>query len=266
MIRNAEWRRYARVGVGALVLAGAVHGASVAQELELEPPSRPAAVLVADRPTVTVDLNGDHGPVRVTGSLESAPAARLDFGSGTAGWSEVQALISVFQPAEGFPAGSYRLGLVTDDAALLQTQSSGAVSGLYSAQAVGTRRVLRLPEGNITVSGEPYGKLTFPVSRIVQFRQEPIRGGVKELPAGNVRLELFAGAAVTVPLSQVQLLRRNLQANTATVTLADDQSFSGKLLELPKVNVTFTGDDAPAPIPLSRVVVLDRRIGGGRRL
>ncbi|MGV3723673.1 MAG: hypothetical protein ACO1SX_22475, partial [Actinomycetota bacterium] len=215
---------------------------------------------------VTVDLNGDHGPVRVTGTLEATPGGRLDFGSGTAGWNEVQALLSVFQPAEGFPAGSYRLALVTDDAAPLQTQSSGLVSGLYSAQATGTRRVLRLPEGSITVSGEPYGKLTFPVTRIVQFQQEPIRGDVKALPAGNVKLELFPGATVTVPLSQVQLLRRNLQDNTAMVTLADDQSFSGKLLELPKVNVTFTGEQAPAPIPLARVVVLDRRTGGGRRL
>jgi hypothetical protein len=238
----------------------------VAQELELEPPPRPVAVLVADRPMVTVDLNGDHGPVRVTGTLEATPAGRLDFGSATAAWNEVRALVSVFQPAEGFPAGSYRLGLVTDDAAPLQTQSSGLVSGLYNTQAAGTRRVLRLPEGNITVSGEPYGKLTFPVTRIVQFRQEPIRGDVKALPAGNVKLELFPGATVTVPLSQVQLLRRNLQANTAMITLADDQSFTGKLLELPKVDVTFTGEQAPAPIPLARVVVLDRRTGGGSRL
>jgi hypothetical protein len=224
------------------------------------------AILVADRPTVTVDLNGDHGPIRVTGTLEAAPAGRLDYGSATASWNEVQALVSVFQPAEGFPAGSYRLGLVTDEAALLQTQASGGVSGLYSTQAIGARRVLRLPEGSLTIAGEPFGKLTFPTSRIVQYQQTPIRGDVKELPAGNVKLELFAGATVNIPLSQVQLLRRNIQSDTAVVTLADEQSFSGKLLELPKVNVTFTGENAPAPIPLARVVVLDRRTGGGRRL
>jgi len=224
------------------------------------------AILVADRPNVTVDLTGDFGPVRVTGTLEAAPPERLDFGSGTAAWNEVQSLATVQQPTEGYPAGSYRLALVTDDAALLQTQSTGSVSGLFNTQATGSRRVLKLPEGSLTVSGKPYGKLTIPASRIVQFRQEPVRGDVKDLPAGNLRLELFPGAAVTIPLQQVQLLRRNVAAGTASVTLADEQTFSGKLLELPKVSVTFTGEDAPAAIALERVVVLERRTGGGRRL
>lgn len=248
-------------------LAPAALSPAVAQDLGLEPPPRPVAILVTDRPLVTVDLQGDFGPVHATGVLESAPEARLDYGSGSVAWSEVLALESVFQPVEGFPAGSYRLALVTDDTAPQQIQGSGSTGTLYGpAVNSGTRRVLRLPEGNITLSGKPYGKLTFPASRILQFRQVPVRGDVNALPAGNVRLELFPGTVVTIPLDEVQLFRRDVATGTATVTLSDEQTFSGKLLELPKVNVTFTGENPPPPIPLERVVVLDRRTVGGRRL
>jgi hypothetical protein len=262
MSQNRYLRSLTRVGLCALALAGVLQLAARAQELDLPPPPTPVAILVADKPVVTVDLRGDHGPVRVTGTLEAAPEAPVDYGSATTAWRDIHALVTVVQPAEGFPAGSFRLALVSDGYPLAQPGGANIVSSLYSTPG-GGRRVLRLPEGNMTLSGKPFGRLTFPLSRLIQYRQEPIRGDVEKLPDAGVKVELFSGVSVTIPLTEVQVLRRNLASGTISLTLSDEQTFTGKLLELPKVSIAFTGG-MPAALPLERIVVLERRTGARR--
>jgi hypothetical protein len=233
--------------------------------VDLGPPPRPVAILVADRPLVTVEMAGDYGPVRVTGILEGAPKPGVDLGSREASWSEVRALARVTQPSEGFPAGSFRVALVTDDLPAAQSTGSGVLYGLTSQQVGGTWRAMRLPEGNLTLRGKPYGTLAVPTSRIVQVRMEPVRGDVEALPEGNIRIEVLPGTSVNIPLPEVQWLQRDLRRGTVSVTLADDQTFSGKLVDLPKVSIKFTGEMPPEPVPLERIVVLERRTPSGRR-
>lgn len=262
-------RMVIRWGVLGLALAGGLLPVGVrAQDdgLDLGPPARPVVILLADQPVVTVDLSGDYGPVRITGTLEATPKAAVDLGSREAGWSELRSLARVTQPSEGFPAGSFRIALVTDDVPASQTASSGYVTGLLNTEAPGTWRTLRLPEGTVTLRGKPYGTLNIPTSRINQLRLEPVRGDVQALPAGNIRVELFPGNVVSVPLPEVQYLQRDVRRGTISVILGDDQTFSGKLLELPKVSITFVGEMPLAPVPLERVVVFERRTPSNRRL
>lgn len=262
-------RSVVRLGLTGLALAGGLVplGVSAQDEgLDLGPPARPVVILLANRPVVTVDLEGDYGPVRVTGTLEETPKTTLDLGTREVDWSEVRAISRVVQPSEGFPVGSYRVALVTDDAPATQSTGAGYVSGLLSTEAQGTWRALRLPEGTLTLRGEPYGTLKVPTSRINQLRLEPVQGDVQTMPAGNIRVEIFPGNTISVPLTQVQYLQRNIRRGTISVILADDQTFSGKLVELPKVSIKFAGEMPIAPIPLERIVVLERRTPSNRRL
>jgi hypothetical protein len=258
-----------RWGLMGVALAGGLVPLGVSaqdQGLDLGPPARPVVILLANRPVVTVDVAGDYGPVRVTGTLEAAPQAALDLGSREVDWSEVRSISRVVQPSEGFPADSFRVSLVTDDVPATQAAGTGSVTDLLSAEAQGTWRALRLPEGALTLKGEPYGTLKIPTARINQLRLEPVQGDVQSLPAGTVRVEVLPGSVVSVPLPQVQYLQRDLRRGTITVILADDQTFSGKLLELPKVSIQFAGEKPRAPIPLDRIVVLERRTPSNRRL
>jgi len=262
-------RLVVRMGLLGLALAGGLVPVSTSaqeNELDLGPPARPVVILLADQPVVTVDLSGDYGPVRITGTLEATPKAAVDLGSREATWNEVRALARVTQPSEGFPAGSFRVALVTDDVPATQTAGTGYVTGLLNTEAQGAWRALRLPEGTITLRGKPYGTLSIPTSRINQLRLEPVRGDVQTMPAGSIRVELFPGNVVSVPLSEVQYLQRNLRKGTISVILADDQTFSGKLLELPKVSIQFVGEMPLAPVPLERIVVFERRTPSNRRL
>jgi len=262
-------RSVVRMGLLGLVLAGGlvpVGSSAQDKELDLGPPARPVVILLADQPVVTVDLAGDYGPVRVTGTLEATPKSALDVGSREVAWSEIRSFARVTQPSEGFPAGSFRVALVTDDVPATQSGGTGYVTGLLNTEAQGAWRALRLPEGSLTLRGKPYGTLNIPTSRINQMRLEPVRGDVQTMPPGNIRVELFPGNVVSVPLPDVQYLQRDLRKGTISVILADDQTFSGKLLELPKVSIQFVGEMPVAPVPLERIVVFERRTPSNRRL
>jgi hypothetical protein len=257
------------MGLLGLALAGglaAVGAHAQDKELDLGPPARPVVILLADKPVVTIDLVGDYGPVRVTGTLDATPKGALDLGSREVSWNEIRSFTRVIQPSEGFPAGSFRVALVTDDVPATQSASAGYVTGLLNTETQGTWRALRLPEGTLTLQGKPYGTLSIPTSRINQMRLEPVRGDVQALPAGNIRVELFPGNVVSVPLPDVQYLQRDVRKGTISVILGDDQTFSGKLLELPKVTIQFVGEMPLAPVPLERIIVLERRTPSNRRL
>ena len=49
-----------------------------------------------------------------------------------------------------------------------------------------------------------------------------------------------------------------------TVTLMDDQSFTGKLVELPKVPIPVTVEERTVTVPLERIALLERTTPGGR--
>jgi hypothetical protein len=89
---------------------------------------------------------------------------------------------------------------------------------------------------------------------------------VTDLPRGNVRLEVLDGKIVQVPLEQLRSLQRDLRNGTLTVALNDDQVFTGKLVELPKV-VIVLGEDVKdrRSIPLERIAFFERTVPAIRR-
>ena len=282
---RGQWRRMGGVllalGLAVTVLpTGAQEQAQpdpalpeVGEVLEpLDQLARPVTILRLEKPVVTALLRGDHGDVRVTGSLEGTPqgSLRLTDPAGRVrevAWSEVRSLYEVDRPVEGFPAGSFVVMLISDPREAGVAQSPG---GTYTSQALGTNsggwRLMRLPAGNVTLRGEPYGTLTVPLARVFSLQREPLRGNVRQFPAGNIRLEVLDGKTVSLPLPDVQRLQRDPQRGTATVRLMDEQTFSGRLVELPRVSISVTterGDEVS--VPLQEVAQLERVIPEIRR-
>lgn len=258
----------------AALLAMGVLGGAVARaqdtnpSTDLGPPPRPVSVYLANRPTITVDFDGDFGPVRLTGRLDKAPQGTLRLTDATgrtrlADLSEVRSLTEVRTATEGLPLGTYTVFLVSDP------QGSGAgPSTAYTntnlTSPVVTRggwRLSRLPEGEMTIQAGTLGSVTLPAGRISAFVQDPVRGSILQMPGGTVRVEVLAGKTLNVPLADVELLRRDLKLGTISLTLADGQTVTGKLLELPKVNLAFEANQPPA-IPLDQIVQLEVAVPG----
>lgn len=266
--RTRLGRRALTAGLGLLAAGICVPMGAAAQVAaplisDLEQPPRPVNVFLADRPIVTVEFSGDFGPVRVTGPLERVPKETLRLTDATgrtreAVWSEVRSLTEVRTATEGLPVGSYTVYLIGDAS---PTSGVGAAGGYLSTTlpsiggSRGGWRLTRLPEGEMAVTAGSLGTLAFPVSRITSFVEEPVRGSITQMPAGTIAVEVLAGKRLNVPLTSVEFLRRDLRAGTIALSLADGQTVTGKLLELPKVALAFT-DEHPA-IPLERIVQLE---------
>lgn len=237
-----------------------------AAEDALLPPPRPVAIYLADTPVVTAVFNGEFGATRVTGTLESAPSEPLHLTDVTGhsrdvAWSDVRDLALVRSASEGLPLGSFTVNLLTDPQtpATGPDYTGGYLSPALSSPGVGQVgwRLLSLPEGQVTLRGQNYGQITIPVSSLVSLDQQPLRGSVVQLPAGMVRVEVLARKTVDIPLPDVVSLRRDLKAGTVSVTLADGQLFTGKLIQLPDVNIPLEGGRDRRPVPLSRVLDLE---------
>lgn len=245
--------------------------AALAQDDAEAPLERPILIYPLKDARATVVVQGDFGPLRISGTLVEAPkeALRVADSAGRAreiAWSEVRTLQQAPYPAEGIPAGSFLLTLTSDP-----VEAGGATSGFYSTGTGGGNnsaawRMSRLPEGQIKLSGKPFGTLTLPVSRLVSFSLEPIRGNTTEMPGGAVRLEILPGVVVAAPLAEMRSFRRDVTRGTVAVVMEDDQSFVGKLVELPNVSLALKGAGATNSVPLAGVAQFDRSVPGARRL
>jgi hypothetical protein len=271
------------VGMLGLALAaslGLLGGQSARAQAQAQPPApeedlgpipRPITLFLLDKPTVTVSFQGDYGPVRATGVLDKAPEETLRVRSiqglpREARWTEIRDLSVVQFPREGMPAGTFQVSLVSDPVSVTQISAGGAGIRDYSTDAGGWGAA-RLPDGNLTLTGKPYGSLTIPLSRVSSFQMEPIRGTVAQFPNGDVKLEPLAGSPITVPLQEIQTLQRDQSRDAVTLTLADGQSYTGKLVQLPEVSIAVTTPAGPVvTVPLSRVSYLERTPPGGRLL
>ena len=244
------------------------------RDTALDPPPRPVTLLLTDRPLVSVQFRGDHGPVTVMGTLEEAPrtALRLTDQSGRTrdtSWSDLRELRTVRSAVEGLAEGSFSVRLASDPAD--GPNYGSGTSGIGSlGNRLGGWRVLRLPEGSLSLRGNPYGALTVPLARVTDFSVLPITGTIATMPAGQIRLEILEGKTVEVPLAQLQALSRDIPRGTAVAALADGQSFTGKLLELPRVSLVIepTGTSIqtePQTIPLERISQLQITVIPGSR-
>jgi hypothetical protein len=279
MARHGRWS----MGAALVLAAGGLLSADAlrAQEEELGPLPKPIAILVADRPIVTAFVAGDYGNIRVTGTLQEAPkeALTLTDPSGQTRevrWTEVGSLNRLAYAVEGLPQGSILVHLTSSPVIAPSSSGSTTTSGYLSpALTTGNTsvanqaawRLATLPEGEITLSGASFRQLKVPISRVSTLYQEPIRGMINQIPPGSIRMELFKGTEVSIPLVDLVSLRRDPAAGTISVTLADNQVFTGRLMDLPKVSLTLEG--SKTPIALDRIVQMEvtvpasGRMGGG---
>lgn len=237
------------------------------EDTDLGPVPSLVSLYLLERPTVSVSFQGAHGPVRVLGTLDRAPEELPHLRSlygvpRETRWTEIRNLSIVEYPREGMPAGTYQVALVSDPipagqvAAITATRDYTTQTGAWSAA--------RLPEGELTLSGAPYGTLAIPLSRVTSMQMEPIRGNVTQFPQGQVRVEVVEGRTINVPLQDLLTLQRDQARGTVAVTLVDGQVFTGRLVELPDVNVSLTTQNGMVTVPLSRVSYLERTAPGGR--
>jgi hypothetical protein len=267
-----RWRRAtALAGMVGLALAGVLAGPSArAQDTDLGPLPKPVTIYLLDRAAVTVTFDGDYGPVRVTGVLQDAPkdALHLTGAPGKtrdAAWSEIRSLTVATVPTVDTPAGTRQVSLLSDPTPASQTQPGSYAARVLNGGETGWR-LAKLPEGSLTLRGEPYGTLAVPTARITSFQMEAIRGNITDVPAGTVRLEVMNGTSVSIPLESVQWLQRDVPNGTATVTLLDDQSFTGKLVEVPKVTLAVDTDKGKQNVAFDQVAQFERVPPGGRKL
>ncbi|HEU4754217.1 MAG TPA: hypothetical protein VFU47_13995 [Armatimonadota bacterium] len=239
---------------------------------EIEPPPRPITVWVAERPTVTLTFQGESGISTLVGTLESAPQEKVRITDSNGlirevPFTDISGFSLVRQPFEGLPAGTYTVGLFSRLASslLTGTPNTGAdYSGLSDPQQENVLRANRLPAGDIVLSGQPYGRIAVPLSRVLDMTTTPITARLAELPAGTVRVEVLPGKTVDVPLRAVEGLYRDLQNGTVTLQLNSElaenvgQTISGKLLELPQVTLELGEAPNRQSVALSRVVALQR--------
>ncbi len=273
-----------------LVLTGGLIGAASAQDQDPAqdpaqpplPPLRPAiSLLLVSEPIMTVNYTGDFGPMQVTGTLVQSPETPLrtigpDGEPRDVRWTELSGVRLVRTPTAELPAGSFVLLLSGDPGALVR--SSAVQPGGYAEATAAAllspvlRRLPRLPGGELVLRGDPYETMRVPVERILNARQEPVRGSLDAPIAGELALEVgrvngTGTKVVNIPMARVETLRRDVSRGLATVTLGDQQIFSGRVVSLPEVAIQVDVEGAAlalAPqgttklsIPLSRVAQLE---------
>ena len=105
--------RAALLAVGAAGVLALAPGGRAGAQVEMEPLPTPVTVFLSEQPVVTVTLEGNHGPVRVTGSLDQQPEGTLhvtDLGGRPreVRWNEVVSLTRTEYPQEGLPSARSR--------------------------------------------------------------------------------------------------------------------------------------------------------------
>jgi hypothetical protein len=254
----------------AAVGMAASYQASAQDEAEA-PLERPIVIYPLKDAKVTAVAQGEFGPLRVSGTIVEAPKETIRVADSAGrtretAWTEVRTLQQAAYPAEGLPSGSFLVTLTSDP-----LEAAGGSGAFYSTGTGGGNpaaawRMSRLPEGQLKLAGKPFGELTLPVSRLVSFAIDPIRGNTTEMPAGAVRLEILPGVVISAPLTDVRSFRRDVARGTVAVVMEDDQSFVGKLVELPSVAIALKGAGATTSVPLAGIAQFDRAVPGARRL
>lgn len=261
-------RRFAAL-LGLLAVAAAAVGLSPApargQEAPLEPLPRPITLFVLQKPTVTVAFKGDFGPAQLIGVLEQAPAGAIlvrshDGSAREASWGDLRQLVAITRPTEGAEKG-WTATLMADMVPVRQSQGAGRTPSFYEQSGWSTPT---LPEGSLRLTGKPYGTIDIPTAKVDLLRQEPVRGTLPALPDAPLRVQVLDGQPFTVSLADVVTYRRDVQRQLVTVTLADDQTFTARLVELPKVALAVATDAGPRSVPFEQIGLMERATPGGR--
>ena len=262
-----------RVLLGLLAVLTALAGATALAQTEtseFEAPPSPVSLLRATSPMLTVSYQGEFGPMRITGVLAQAPEAPLTLldpedRERSANWLAIRALSVVRNPREGSPRGSFSVTLSSDEGALPRTVRGLAGAGAasrYGARGSGGPsarpwRLTSLPKGEVVLRGKPYGSITIPLESIEDWTVIPLSGTISELPPGLIRVQVAQNLTVSLPLQEVETLRRDMEREFISVLLVDGQVFSGKLRQLPNVRLSIRVGTGTTAVPLAEVVQLE---------
>jgi hypothetical protein len=244
---------------------------AAAQDEQEAPLERPIVIYPLKDARVTALVQGEFGPLRLSGTLTEAPKdpVRVADSAGRTrevAWTEVRTLQQAPYPAEGIPAGSFLVTLTSDPVEAVASTGGFYSTGTGGGNTSAVWRMSRLPEGQLKLSGKPFGELTLPVGRLLSFNIDPIRGNTTEMPAGSVRLEILPGVVIAAPLADMRAFRRDVARGTVAVVMEDDQSLVGKLVELPNAAIALKGAGATTSLPLAGIAQFDRAVPGARRL
>jgi hypothetical protein len=268
---------------------------------EIPAPKPAISLLLINQPVVTVNYAGDYGPMRVTGTLMEAPQrlVKIIAANGDTrmiGWNEIFSLALVTVPTAELPIGSYTIVLSSEESALPRTSATLTTSytpGVAVAAIPGVpTHVAELPRGEVVLEGSPYGAMRIPTSRISEMHQEAVRGSLILMPEATLSLEVRAarpgegggngkGApggrrqerpeargepvdakVVDIPLRRVEVLRRDVANQTASVSLDDGQIFTGRVIRLPDVaiQVQVEGETMTRSYPLARIAQFETSV------
>jgi YD repeat-containing protein len=267
---GSSWNALLALTAAGVAAAGLAAPLTARAQDDIGPLPRPVTVYTLGQPVVTVTFNGDFGLVRATGTLEEAPkdpVALTDAGGKKreVSWNELRLLSRVTRATEGIPPGSFTAELTSEASGSTPGVGSGYVAGSTSPVASVTWRTAALPQGQLTLRGDSFGRMAVPLDRLTSLTQEPVQGLVTQFPAGTVRLEVLNGTTISIPFQNARSFRRDVPQNIAVLTLDDGQIFSGKLVELPKVSLVLEPTKDLKPIPLDQVVNLEITAPPGAR-
>ena len=256
------------------------------------PEVRPAiSLLLVDQPLVTVSFNGDYGPMRVTGTLVDAPRRLLRLLDATGAtreirWSDLFSLNVVRVPTAELPVGSFTVMLSSEEGAL--PRSTATVTTNYTAGATvatvppAPAHLLELPRGELILQGEPYNSLRIPTERVTDLRMEAIRGSLVNMPDVKISLEVREGGGngngknggqkggdngtpsepkvIDIPLRRVEVFRRDAARQLLSVTLADGQIFTGRIVNLPSAAIEVDVENQTRSYLLTRIAQFETTI------
>lgn len=221
------------------------------------PPPRPVRVYLETSPTVLLLFDGDRGRTQLAGRLISPPDEPLILADRSGErmnvkWSEVAALERVLTASEAAPYGSYRVRLVRN------MQPEGNYEAGVGLPDQG-RRLLQAPPGPLVLESDLFGKMTIPASRIRGLTRLPIGETVESLPDVAIKVELFPGQTISVPLDAVTYYRRDRRDDSVYILLRDQQVVTGRLLDLPQISIPLDSTRMPRSVDLRDVAVLEIR-------
>ena len=136
------------------------------------------------------------------------------------------------------------------------------------------------------LEGQPYGHIRIPTNQLTDLRMDAIRGSLVSMPDVTLSLEVRQGGAgvngngrgkngagdnfapaepkvVDIPLRRVEVFRRDVGRQLASVTLGDGQVFSGRIVQLPSAPIEVEVDPQTHTIrryPLNRIAQFETTI------
>jgi hypothetical protein len=221
------------------------------------------------------------------------------FGTRLVNWNELFSLNVVRVPTADLPIGSFTVMLSSEEGTLPKTTITTAEYTAAPTTAFvppAPEHAVELPRGDLVLEGEPYHAMRISTDRITDIRMEPIRGSLVTMPDASVSMQVSRGPAdgggpgegkgeengnherprrdrrevapgdetggkvVDVPLRTLQNYRRDARRQLLSVTRSDGQIFTGRVTQVPNVQLVIDVDGTQRSFPLTNIAQFETTI------